>query len=112
MRAIPLPCSKESSGIGTVIPNVLFPIPSYLSSMGTSQPDGTGLSRSLGLAEITLSGIGIILGAGIYALIGTAAAGAGKRGLALLCHFCHNSPLYRALLCGTLLHVSKGRCRI
>jgi APA family basic amino acid/polyamine antiporter len=38
---------------------------------------GSGLSRSLGLAEVTLSGIGIILGAGIYALIGTAAAGAG-----------------------------------
>jgi APA family basic amino acid/polyamine antiporter len=38
----------------------------------------SGLSRSLGLAEVTLSGIGIILGAGIYALIGTAAAGAGN----------------------------------
>jgi basic amino acid/polyamine antiporter, APA family len=46
--------------------------------MGTSQPEGTRLSRSLGLAEVTLSGIGIILGAGIYALIGTAAAGAGN----------------------------------
>jgi APA family basic amino acid/polyamine antiporter len=42
-------------------------------------PDqGTRLARSLGLAEVTLSGIGIILGAGIYALIGTAAAGAGN----------------------------------
>ena len=46
--------------------------------MVTSPPDGTRLSRSLGLAEVTLSGIGIILGAGIYALIGTAAAGAGN----------------------------------
>lgn len=46
--------------------------------MVSRQPDGTRLSRSLGLAEITLSGIGIILGAGIYALIGTAAAGAGN----------------------------------
>jgi APA family basic amino acid/polyamine antiporter len=40
--------------------------------------EGSGLSRSLGFAEVTLSGIGIILGAGIYALIGTAAAGAGN----------------------------------
>ena len=46
--------------------------------MVASPPDGTRLSRSLGLAEVTLSGIGIILGAGIYALIGTAAAGAGN----------------------------------
>jgi APA family basic amino acid/polyamine antiporter len=46
--------------------------------MVTRQPEETRLSRSLGLAEITLSGIGIILGAGIYALIGTAAASAGN----------------------------------
>ncbi len=37
-----------------------------------------GLSRSLGFVEVTLLGIGIILGAGIYALIGTAAARAGN----------------------------------
>jgi len=36
------------------------------------------LSRSLGLFEVTLSGIGIILGAGIYALLGEAAALAGN----------------------------------
>ena len=36
------------------------------------------LARPLGLAAVTLSGIGIILGAGIYALIGTAAASAGN----------------------------------
>jgi len=59
-----------------LIPNVLFPIHAHLSSMVSSQPEETRLSRSLGLAEVTLSGIGIILGAGIYALIGTAAAGA------------------------------------
>ncbi len=46
--------------------------------MGNSQPEEIRLSRSLGLTEITLSGIGIILGAGIYALIGTAAARAGN----------------------------------
>jgi APA family basic amino acid/polyamine antiporter len=37
-----------------------------------------GLKRVLGLFEVTLSGIGIILGAGIYALIGEAAGLAGN----------------------------------
>jgi APA family basic amino acid/polyamine antiporter len=41
------------------------------------------LKRNLGFFEVTLSGIGIILGAGIYALIGEAAGLAGNavRGL-------------------------------
>ncbi|HPJ83539.1 MAG TPA: amino acid permease [Methanothrix sp.] len=38
----------------------------------------TELKRELGLFEVTLSGIGIILGAGIYALIGKAAGLAGN----------------------------------
>src|SRR5512137_2754428 len=37
-----------------------------------------GLKRELGLWEVTLSGVGIILGAGIYALIGEAAGLAGN----------------------------------
>jgi APA family basic amino acid/polyamine antiporter len=37
-----------------------------------------GLARELGLWEVTLSGVGIILGAGIYALIGVAAGQAGN----------------------------------
>ncbi len=40
--------------------------------------DKAGLKRELGLLEVTLSGIGIILGAGIYALIGKAAGLAGN----------------------------------
>ena len=36
-----------------------------------------GLRRSLGLLEVTASGVGIIIGAGIYVLIGAAAAHAG-----------------------------------
>lgn len=36
------------------------------------------LKRELGLLEVTLSGVGIILGAGIYALIGKAAGLAGN----------------------------------
>ncbi|MFN0095852.1 MAG: APC family permease [Dehalococcoidia bacterium] len=38
----------------------------------------TGLKRRLGLFETTVSGIGIILGAGIYALVGEAAGLAGN----------------------------------
>ncbi len=36
------------------------------------------LKRELGLFEVTLSGVGIILGAGIYVLIGQAAGLAGN----------------------------------
>ncbi|MDD1667629.1 MAG: amino acid permease [Methanomicrobiales archaeon] len=48
--------------------------------MGTKIP----LKRELGLLEVTLSGVGIILGAGIYALIGE---GAGMAGNALWLSF-------------------------
>jgi APA family basic amino acid/polyamine antiporter len=41
-------------------------------------PAPAGLKRQLGLTTVTLSGIGIILGAGIYVLIGTAAGDAGN----------------------------------
>lgn len=37
-----------------------------------------GLKRELGLFEVTISGVGVILGAGIYALIGKAAGLAGN----------------------------------
>jgi len=37
-----------------------------------------GLKRELGLFEVTVSGIGVILGAGIYALLGSGAALAGN----------------------------------
>jgi APA family basic amino acid/polyamine antiporter len=40
--------------------------------------DKAGLKRELGLLEVTLSGVGIILGAGIYSLIGKAAGLAGN----------------------------------
>jgi APA family basic amino acid/polyamine antiporter len=43
-----------------------------------TEPEKTELKRELGLFEVTLSGIGIILGAGIYALIGKAAGLAGN----------------------------------
>ena len=43
-----------------------------------SRSERTELKRELGLFEVTLSGVGIILGAGIYALIGKAAELAGN----------------------------------
>lgn len=46
---------------------------------GPDTPDsGAKLRRELGLAAVTLSGVGIILGAGIYALLGEAAGMAGN----------------------------------
>jgi APA family basic amino acid/polyamine antiporter len=42
-----------------------------------TQPEG-GLRRSLNLVETTLAGIGIILGAGVYALVGAVAGEAGN----------------------------------
>ncbi|HOZ44297.1 MAG TPA: amino acid transporter, partial [Methanoculleus sp.] len=43
-----------------------------------SPATGMKLQRELGLPAVTLSGIGIILGAGIYALLGEAAGMAGN----------------------------------
>jgi basic amino acid/polyamine antiporter, APA family len=45
---------------------------------GAEAADGTALPRVLGLWQLSLSGIGIILGAGIYALLSPAAALAGN----------------------------------
>jgi len=45
--------------------------------MDLQSPD-ISLKRDLGLLEVTLSGVGIILGAGVYVLIGQAAALAGN----------------------------------
>ncbi|MBI4331743.1 MAG: amino acid permease [Chloroflexi bacterium] len=45
--------------------------------MSDRQPD-TGLERRLGLISATLGGIGVILGAGIYVLVGAAAGQAGN----------------------------------
>ena len=42
------------------------------------QSTDTSLKRELGLLEVTLSGVGIILGAGVYVLIGQAAGLAGN----------------------------------
>jgi APA family basic amino acid/polyamine antiporter len=48
----------------------------------TARIDGSGaqpqLKRSLGLWQVTVSGVGIVIGAGIYVLIGSAAAEAGN----------------------------------
>jgi APA family basic amino acid/polyamine antiporter len=47
-------------------------------AMPDESPPRAALARLLGLPEVTLSGIGMILGAGIYALIGVAAGSAGN----------------------------------
>ena len=51
-----------------------------------------GLARELGLWEVTLSGVGIIFGAGIYALIGVAA---GEAGNAVFMRYWTNYPVGR-----------------
>lgn len=51
----------------------------HMGNKGSGNRDsGTRLRRELGLPAVTLSGIGIILGAGIYALLGEAAGLAGN----------------------------------
>ena len=45
--------------------------------MGHEGPEAPGLRRVLGLTEITAGGVGIIIGAGIYVLLGAATAHAG-----------------------------------
>ena len=46
--------------------------------MHTEGKNETGLSRRLGLLASTLAGIGVILGAGIYVLVGVAAGRGGN----------------------------------
>src|SRR3970040_1678808 len=56
-------------------------IPKFIPIFRYNQVDMSqkvALKRELGLLEVTLSGVGIILGAGIYALIGKAAGLAGN----------------------------------
>ena len=43
-----------------------------------SKKKRVGLSRELGIFQVTIAGVGIILGAGIYALLGVAVGGAGN----------------------------------
>jgi APA family basic amino acid/polyamine antiporter len=47
-------------------------------SPASRQQHGPGLKRVLGLAEVTAGGVGMIIGAGIYVLIGPATAVAGQ----------------------------------
>ncbi len=50
----------------------------YRTSVMDMQPSNPSLRRELGLLDVTLSGVGIILGAGVYVLIGQAAGLAGN----------------------------------
>ncbi len=70
------------------------------------------LRRELGLLEVTLSGVGIILGAGVYVLIGQAAGLAGNA-IWLAFGFSAIMALLTGLsLCRALFHVSKSRGRV
>ncbi len=72
----------------------------------------TALKRELGLAEVTLSGVGIILGAGVYVLIGQAA---GLTGNAIWLAFVLSAVmalLTGLSLCRTFLHVPQIRGRV
>ena len=51
--------------------------PSATGEAGTNAATAAGLQRVLGLWEVTAGGVGIIIGAGIYVLIGAATAEAG-----------------------------------
>lgn len=77
-------------------------IPKFIPILRHNQVDMSqkvALKRELGLLEVTLSGVGIILGAGIYALIGKAAGLAGNSLWNLLCRLGSHSGLYRIELC-------------
>ena len=57
------------------MPIRLFRVKSIESILADQPPSGHGLRRVLGPVHLTLLGVGAIVGAGIFALVGTAAAG-------------------------------------
>ena len=70
------------------------------------------LKRELGLPEVTLSGVGIILGAGIYVLIGQAAGLAGNAIWLAFCLSAIMALLTGSELCRAFFHVPKSRGRV
>jgi len=57
----------------------LFRTKNLRAILQTAEQAETRLKRALGPVDLTLLGIGAIIGAGIFALVGTAAAGSGDR---------------------------------
>ena len=64
---------------GEELASNLFRTKNLREIMRTAEQADTQLKRVLGWPELTLLGIGAIIGAGIFALVGTAAAGSGGR---------------------------------
>src|SRR5258707_3646226 len=85
--------------------------------LASAQEKGHSLKRTLGPINVTLLGIGAIIGAGIFATVGTAAAGDASRpgaGPSLMLSFCirseeHTSELQsrQYLVCRLLLEKKK-----
>ncbi len=79
-----------------------------ISTMDQQSPNPS-LKRELGLLEVTLSGVGIILGAGVYVLIGQAAGLARQCNLARVWFISDNGTAHGLELCGAFLHVPQSR---
>jgi APA family basic amino acid/polyamine antiporter len=92
--------TKEAGPAGKPVTSfrALFRVKSLDSILKDSQEAGHELKRALGPVQLTLIGIGAIIGAGIFATIGTAAAGDANRpgaGPALMVSF-----VITAVVCG------------
>ncbi|HEX5758603.1 MAG TPA: amino acid permease [Thermoanaerobaculia bacterium] len=76
----------------------LFRTKSLNAILASTEAPGAGLKRSLGAVQLTMLGIGAVIGAGIFSTVGTAAAGGGDHlgaGPALIVSF-----MITALTCG------------
>lgn len=67
---------------------------------------GFELKREIGLFSATLYGVGVILGAGVYSLIGEAAGQAGNSVLLSFFFSSYSQHFYRFKLHGTHIYVS------
>jgi APA family basic amino acid/polyamine antiporter len=88
----------DKSGVNTMTFRGLFRIKSLDSILAGAEEPEHKLNRTLGPVSLTLFGIGAIIGAGIFATIGTAAAGDANRpgaGPALMLSF-----VITAVVCG------------
>src|SRR5215211_9207109 len=89
---------SDKSGINAMTFRGLFRIKSLDSILKDAEEPEHKLNRTLGPVSLTLFGIGAIIGAGIFATIGTAAAGDANRpgaGPALMISF-----IITAIVCG------------
>ncbi len=69
----------------------------------------TELKRTIGWQQLMLYGVGSMLGAGIYGLVGKAAGGDGRRGVGGVPRLDGRCDADRDLLCLDRLALSEGR---